>query len=132
MTADRPPEGSPAAIPGGPSAAPSGPDAATSGPSAAPKAAPTGGTGAGQSAAAAGPGAALAVPGAALGDDGIFPAGATRPPPGGAPDWGKSTGTGEEEVFLEGPHKRRFELLRALRIFGEVIRGFRGLHFLGP
>jgi uncharacterized protein (TIGR00730 family) len=34
--------------------------------------------------------------------------------------------------FLEGPKTRWFELRRALRVFGELIRGFRALHFVGP
>lgn len=34
--------------------------------------------------------------------------------------------------FLAGPQDRRFELQRAWRIFGEFIRGFRRLHFVGP
>ena len=34
--------------------------------------------------------------------------------------------------FLEGPKSRLFELLRALRVFGELLRGFRRLHFVGP
>lgn len=34
--------------------------------------------------------------------------------------------------FLAGPRSRIAELVRALRIFGEFIRGFRRLHFLGP
>jgi len=38
----------------------------------------------------------------------------------------------EEAAFLEGPHSRGSELLRALRIFSELIRGFRALHFVGP
>jgi uncharacterized protein (TIGR00730 family) len=38
----------------------------------------------------------------------------------------------EELPFLEGPRSRSFELLRALRIFRELIRGFRSLHFVGP
>lgn len=33
---------------------------------------------------------------------------------------------------MEGPKSRWFELRRALRIFGELIRGFRALHFVGP
>jgi uncharacterized protein (TIGR00730 family) len=37
-----------------------------------------------------------------------------------------------EKRFLEGPKSRWFELRRALRIFGELIRGFRTLHFVGP
>jgi uncharacterized protein (TIGR00730 family) len=46
-------------------------------------------------------------------------------------DWGRY-GHPEEIRFLEGPQHRGFELLRALRIFYEIIRGFRALHFLGP
>ncbi len=38
----------------------------------------------------------------------------------------------EEARFLEGPRSRGFELVRALRIFAELIRGFRALHFVGP
>lgn len=34
--------------------------------------------------------------------------------------------------FLHGPWSRTTELVRAFRIFGEFIRGFRALHFLGP
>jgi uncharacterized protein (TIGR00730 family) len=37
-----------------------------------------------------------------------------------------------EHRFLEGPKGRLFELRRAFRIMGELIRGFRTLHFLGP
>jgi uncharacterized protein (TIGR00730 family) len=37
-----------------------------------------------------------------------------------------------ERNFLEGPKSRWFELRRALRVFGELIRGFRALHFVGP
>jgi uncharacterized protein (TIGR00730 family) len=37
-----------------------------------------------------------------------------------------------ERRFLEGPKGRFFELRRALRILGELIRGFRTLHFVGP
>ena len=46
--------------------------------------------------------------------------------------WGKSTSNPEEELFLEGPRSRGFELRRAFRIFRELIHGFRGLHFVGP
>jgi uncharacterized protein (TIGR00730 family) len=38
----------------------------------------------------------------------------------------------DERQFLEGPKPRGFELVRALRIFFELIRGFRALHFVGP
>jgi uncharacterized protein (TIGR00730 family) len=34
--------------------------------------------------------------------------------------------------LLEGPGKRRSELLRAIGIFFEFVRGFRALHFVGP
>lgn len=48
-------------------------------------------------------------------------------------EWGKAP-VPEPEVqeFLEGPHSRRFELMRLLRIMREFIRGFRALHFVGP
>jgi uncharacterized protein (TIGR00730 family) len=48
------------------------------------------------------------------------------------PQWGKSTADAEEELFLEGPRSRGFELGRAFRIFWELIYGFRSLHFVGP
>lgn len=38
----------------------------------------------------------------------------------------------EERLFLDGPQSRTAELMRAFRIFGEVIKGFRKLHFVGP
>jgi hypothetical protein len=46
--------------------------------------------------------------------------------------WGKATSSPEEELFLEGPRSRGFELGRAFRIFRELIYGFRALHFVGP
>ena len=52
--------------------------------------------------------------------------------PEAAACWGKVTSSPEERVFLEGPHSRGSELLRALRIFAELIHGFRSLHFMGP
>ena len=53
-------------------------------------------------------------------------------PPGAGARWGKRTPDPEEEVFLEGPHSRGYELFDALRIFRELIHGFRSLHFVGP
>ena len=47
-------------------------------------------------------------------------------------DWGKCPPGREDVVLLEGPARRGSELLRALRILGEFIHGFRELHFLGP
>ncbi|MGQ0553697.1 MAG: TIGR00730 family Rossman fold protein [Planctomycetota bacterium] len=63
-------------------------------------------------------------------DDGIFPLGSL--PDSAHPAWGKGTSSDDEEVFLEGPQKRSFELIRAVKIFAEFIRAFRKLHFLGP
>ncbi len=37
-----------------------------------------------------------------------------------------------EEKFLDGPRPRFAELIRAVRIFGELLKGFRKLHFVGP
>jgi uncharacterized protein (TIGR00730 family) len=42
---------------------------------------------------------------------------------------------GEQESlhrFLRGPQPRGLELVRAIRIFMEFVRGFRALHFVGP
>ncbi len=47
-------------------------------------------------------------------------------------EWGKAPEPGDDIPFLEGPEARGSELLRAVRIFGEFVRGFRGLHFVGP
>jgi uncharacterized protein (TIGR00730 family) len=46
--------------------------------------------------------------------------------------WGEGSRTRTEEKFLEGPHSRGVELLRALGIFLECFQGFRKLHFVGP
>ncbi len=51
---------------------------------------------------------------------------------GQAPRWGKGTEQAEDGRFLEGPHPRAYELRRLLRICADFIRGFRGLHFVGP
>jgi len=48
------------------------------------------------------------------------------------PAWGKAGVDLAERRFLEGPGSRRVELLRALRIGAEFVRGFRALHFVGP
>ena len=37
-----------------------------------------------------------------------------------------------EHVYLEGPKARRSELMFALRVFWQFIKGFRTLHFMGP
>ncbi len=50
---------------------------------------------------------------------------------GGAP-WGKGTSDPTERQFLQGPTGRGSELARAVRIFIELMRGFRSLHFVGP
>jgi uncharacterized protein (TIGR00730 family) len=46
--------------------------------------------------------------------------------------WGKGKPPSDVERFLHGPQPRGFELIRAGRIFWELIRGFRALHFVGP
>jgi len=38
----------------------------------------------------------------------------------------------KEHIYLEGPKSRGFELLFAIRVFTQFIRGFRKLHFMGP
>lgn len=37
-----------------------------------------------------------------------------------------------EELFLEGPRSRSRELLTLVRVTRDFLRGFRGLHFVGP
>lgn len=46
--------------------------------------------------------------------------------------WGKKSASRFEPEFLKGPSGRLQELFRALRIFGECIKGFRAFHFIGP
>jgi uncharacterized protein (TIGR00730 family) len=46
--------------------------------------------------------------------------------------WGVTPGSPEVVRFLEGPQRRMAELARATRIFFELLRGFRALHFVGP
>jgi uncharacterized protein (TIGR00730 family) len=52
--------------------------------------------------------------------------------PRGAERWGKADAAPEVRRFLLGPQPRGFELVRAIRIFAELMRGFRALHFVGP
>ena len=40
--------------------------------------------------------------------------------------------TSKSQIYLEGPKSRGFELLFALRVFWQFLRGFRRLHFVGP
>ncbi len=49
-----------------------------------------------------------------------------------AADWGKGPAKPEIIQFLQGPQPRSFELWQALKIFYELIHGFRSLHFVGP
>jgi uncharacterized protein (TIGR00730 family) len=46
--------------------------------------------------------------------------------------WLETSESPEVARFLEGPQSRGFELMRALRIFTEFVRGFRRMHFIGP
>ena len=47
-------------------------------------------------------------------------------------DWGKGPPVPEVKRFLSGPQPRTFELGQALRIFWEMLRGFRTFQFIGP
>jgi uncharacterized protein (TIGR00730 family) len=47
-------------------------------------------------------------------------------------DWGKGTSDPSEHRFLRGPQRRGAELTEAVRIFAELVKGFRQLHFVGP
>jgi hypothetical protein len=51
---------------------------------------------------------------------------------GEPPRWGKGTERAEDGRFLEGPQPRSSELARIARIGADLIRGLRGLHFVGP
>lgn len=58
-----------------------------------------------------------------------------RPGSGRAANGGRwGAGAAEPGVtrFLQGPQQRRFELHQAVRVFCELMRGFRSLHFVGP
>jgi uncharacterized protein (TIGR00730 family) len=46
--------------------------------------------------------------------------------------WVEMSESPEVARFLEGPQPRSFELVRAVRIFAEFVRGFRRMHFIGP
>jgi uncharacterized protein (TIGR00730 family) len=51
---------------------------------------------------------------------------------GDRPRWGEDAGAPEAARFLQGPQRRGVELARALRIFVELVQGFRAMHFIGP
>jgi uncharacterized protein (TIGR00730 family) len=46
--------------------------------------------------------------------------------------WGKVPEVPEVARFLQGPQPRGLEIWRAVRIFLELMHGFRALHFVGP
>ncbi len=56
----------------------------------------------------------------------------TLNPPSG--DWQKAAAAAnpEETKFLRGPQRRGFELGQTFKIWWEMVRGFRKLHFVGP
>jgi len=58
----------------------------------------------------------------------------TDPPANPSGEWQRRAGEAAPAAakFLQGPQPRRFELGRAIKVFGEMIRGFRKLHFVGP
>jgi hypothetical protein len=55
-----------------------------------------------------------------------------RPAVPHASGWGKAPSDPAEGQLLKGPGGRGSELLRLFRIAGELLRGFRTLHFVGP
>ena len=56
-----------------------------------------------------------------------------RPPHADSDDhWGKGSRDPAEGQFLKGPRPRGLEFAEAARIFGECVKGFRRLHFVGP
>lgn len=59
---------------------------------------------------------------------------ASAAPPQPSERWGKrpAKASAPEIRFLEGPQPRRWELLDAIGIFVEFVRGFRALAFVGP
>jgi uncharacterized protein (TIGR00730 family) len=59
----------------------------------------------------------------------VNPAPATRPP---QPEWGRGSTHEDERLFLQGPRRRGSETMTAVRVLGELVRGFRALHFTGP
>ena len=61
-----------------------------------------------------------------------MPSDPPSPPPAARQDWGKVPRSAEEGYFLSGPKRRGSELRRLFRIMAGFIRGFRGLHFIGP
>jgi uncharacterized protein (TIGR00730 family) len=55
------------------------------------------------------------------------------PSPVSSSPWPHATGVSPDSAnLLRGPDWRRTELARAFRVFLEMLRGFRGLHFVGP
>ena len=46
--------------------------------------------------------------------------------------WGKSSDDHEDRKFLSGPKTRTSDLAYSLDVWREMLRGFRGLHFVGP
>jgi uncharacterized protein (TIGR00730 family) len=56
------------------------------------------------------------------------------PSPDLSGEWLRKSGDAvpEAKKFLQGPQSRRFELWQAVRVFREMVYGFRKLHFVGP
>lgn len=46
--------------------------------------------------------------------------------------WGKNSSDTSEKQFLEGPKTPITEIFHAFKVFFEMCRGFRKLHFIGP
>lgn len=57
----------------------------------------------------------------------------SQPSPLLSTPWPHATGASPDSAsLLRGPDWRRTELARAFRVFLEMLKGFRGLHFVGP
>lgn len=47
-------------------------------------------------------------------------------------EWGVGPPPRDERLFLRGPQSRLREFIHAVRLFWDIIQGFRKLHFVGP
>src|SRR5262249_37634153 len=70
-------------------------------------------------------------------NEGTLPNGAGPPnqvvrPGSEQAEWSRGAASPTEVRFLSGPQKRSRDLFSALRVFFEILRGFRTLHFLPP
>lgn len=67
-----------------------------------------------------------------MADLNVDPPPSSTPPESGSWRAGAGAATPQATKFLQGPQPRGFEFARACKIWWELIRGFRKLHFVGP